>query len=65
MDVQTLFTNVPVQDTINIICKNAYSHPTVLPPPINEATLRKLLIACTTECPFTQIDGKIYMQKIV
>ena len=62
LDVEALFTNVPIGDTIDIVCRNVYNSPTIPPPPINEATLRKLLLCCTTGCPFTNHDGKIYTQ---
>ena len=32
LDVESLFTNVPVQDTINIIANNVYHHPDISPP---------------------------------
>ena len=31
LDVESLFTNVPVERTIDIICKNVYENETVLP----------------------------------
>ena len=32
------------------------------PPPILRSKLTQLLIACTTKCSFTHIDGSIYLQ---
>ena len=62
LDVDSLFTNVPVTATIEIICNNVYHHPSIPPPAITKPMLVKLLNACTTECPFTHIDGSLYVQ---
>ena len=62
LDVESLYTNVPIGDTIDIVSRIAYNSATIPPPPINKATLRKLLLCCTTGCPFTNHDGKIYTQ---
>ena len=32
------------------------------PPPILRSELIQLLFACTTKCPFTHIDGSMYLQ---
>ena len=32
------------------------------PPTILRSELTQLLIACTTKCPFTHIDGSMYLQ---
>lgn len=61
LDVESLFTNVPVEDTINIIIEAAYNHPTVAPPQYPPEVLRKLLKICTTETPF-QFNGTSYVQ---
>ena len=44
LDVKSLFTNVSVIPTIDIILEIAYNHPTIAPPPIPFDQLRKLLI---------------------
>ena len=62
IDVESLFTNVPLEETIEIICHNVYNHPSMLPPLMNAPTLRKMLIACTSQCPFLHMDGKVYVQ---
>ena len=62
LDVESLFTNVPVLRTTNIICDRVYNHPTLAPPPIPKEVLRKLLLLCTTEVPFYDIDGKMWQQ---
>ena len=63
MDVESLFTNVPVLTTVDIICDAVYNNPDMPPPPIDRNILKELLLACTTECPFTHMDGKLYIQK--
>ena len=63
LDVESLFTNVPVMDTIEIILNNVYNHATSTPPAIPKAILRQLLIICTTKCPFRNFDGQLFIQK--
>ena len=60
LDVENLFTNVPVLETINIIINNIYHHPMLPPLKINSNILRKILLLCTTEVPFydPHIDPK-------
>ena len=62
LDVESLFTNVPVHRTINIILDRVYHHPTISAPVIQKHTLRDLLLICTTEVPFKDMDGKMYIQ---
>ena len=64
LDVTSLFTNVPVTETIEIIIEAAYGNENVPPPPILPEDLRALLKICTQETPFlfgnkqyVQIDG--------
>jgi hypothetical protein len=52
LDVESLFTNVPVKRTIGIILKHVYHHPQLSPPVIPRSVLKKLLLTCTTEVPF-------------
>ena len=63
LDVESLFTNVPVNETINIIIRNVYHHKSLPPPDISKEDLRELLLLCTTSVPFRNIDGKMYIQK--
>ena len=63
LDVESLFTNVPLHETINIILDYTYRHDTIPPPKIKENTLKEALTLCTSTCPFSTYDGKIYMQK--
>ena len=62
LDVESLFTNVPVRETIKIIIKNVYHHETLPPPAIDPKKLEELLLLCTTSVPFRNVDGKMYMQ---
>ena len=43
LDVESLFTNVPVDTTIDIIINAAYSHHQIPPPPMPPESLRSLL----------------------
>jgi hypothetical protein len=62
LDVESLFTNVPVEETISIILKYVYHNddPEKFPPMIPEHYMKSLLLLCTTECPFYSHDGTIY-----
>ena len=57
-----LFTNVPVNETIDIIINNIYNNPSLSPLKINSNILWKLLLTCTTEVPFYDHLGNIYVQ---
>ena len=63
LDVESLFTNVPVDRTINIILDKVYNHPNIPPPPMKKSTLKELLKVCTTEVPFRDMDQNIYVQR--
>ena len=65
IDVESLFTNVPVEDTIKLIIDEVYDTRSCGLPPLklSKVILEKLLRACTTECPFRGPDGKLYVQK--
>lgn len=62
LDVVSLFTNVPVSDTVDIILENAYNHPELPAPKIPRNILREMLVVCTTETPFRNINGDVYLQ---
>ena len=62
MDVESLFTNVPVLRTIEIILENVYHHPTIPPPDFPENTMKELLTICTTKTPFKNVNGDLYVQ---
>ena len=65
IDVESLFTNVPVLETIQIILGKVYDNrdPDLPPLKLERAILEKLLLACTTELPFRGPDGQLYLQK--
>ena len=63
IDVESLFTNVPVEETTDLILDYAYSN-SDLAPVVPRITLRHLLLLCTTSSPFMwknalfkQVDG--------
>ena len=62
LDVESLFTNVPVHETIQIIIQNVYHHPEIPAPDIPPETLEALLELCTTKTPFRNINGDLYLQ---
>jgi hypothetical protein len=62
LDVESLFTNVPVLETIDIILSNVYETPEVKAPSIPRNILRELLTICTTKCPFRHPNGQLYLQ---
>ena len=63
LDVESLFTNVPLERSIEIILQCVYDNPNRPPPKIAKSTLEDLLKICTTEVPFNSIDGKTYLQR--
>ena len=52
LDVESLFTNVPVLETIDIIINSVYHSNTMSPPEISEQNMRNLLLICCTQTPF-------------
>ena len=62
LDVESLFTNVPIDPTIEIILQNTYNHPSIPPPKIPSEILKQLLELCTREAPFKCPEGKLYVQ---
>ena len=65
IDVESLFTNVPVDQTIDIIIDEAYHKQSngLDKPALSPNILRSLLVACTKDSPFRGPDGKLYTQK--
>ena len=63
LDVESLFSNVPVSETIEIILRNTYEHKDLAPPAIPRSTMRELLETCTTKTPFRNINGDLYIQE--
>jgi len=62
LDAENLYTNVPLDETINIILDNVYRNEIKPAPNLPESTLKSLLEICTKEAPFRNIDGKIFQQ---
>ena len=60
--MENLFTNVLVNETIDIIINYINNHPLFLPLKINPSILRKILLTCTTEILFYDHLGNIYTQ---
>ena len=62
LDVESLFTNVPIDPTIDIILQYVYHHPTKIAPKIPPNILRELLSICTKDTPFRSPRGDLYLQ---
>jgi hypothetical protein len=63
LDVESLFTNVPVSDTIDIILESEYANEDLAPPCLlPRQIMEELLSICTTEAPFRHIDGGLFRQ---
>ena len=60
-DVESLFTNIPTQETIEIILKRAFKRETDLYFGLRRGDLKKLLEICTQESHF-QFAGQYYDQ---
>ena len=63
LDVESLFTNVPVQETIKIVLDNVFSGNILPTLKVSRTLLEKLLQVCTLESPFRGPDGTLYRQK--
>ena len=62
LDVESLFTNIPVNETIEIIIHEVYNHPDIAPPNMPRESLKNLLYICTTKTPFSSPKGDLYQQ---
>jgi uncharacterized protein (DUF1778 family) len=62
LDVTNLFTNVPTEETLEIIANHVYSNESLPAPSIPKKVLLDLLRICTSESPFRTPDNKIYHQ---
>ena len=62
LDASSLFTNVPVDATIDIILAYVYEHDAIPAPRIPKAALRTLLQICTKDTPFRCPEGNMYRQ---
>ena len=61
LDVESLFTNVPINDT-KIILHEVYNYDHLSPPKTPSYILGELLKLCTKEAPFKCPRGKLYVQ---
>ena len=59
LDVESLFTNVPVAETIDMICHRVYHDDRTPSLQIPEEALRRLLQLCTMSAPFTTHNGEL------
>ncbi|XP_076045746.1 uncharacterized protein LOC143027986 [Oratosquilla oratoria] len=57
LDVESLFSNLPVEETIQIILQNVFNHNSLPPPKLPRDTLEKMLRVCTKEAPFRCPSG--------
>ena len=64
IDVESLFTNVPIDETIEIILNEVYEKRSNGLPGLNlsKQILERLLKACTKDAPFRGPDGQLYVQ---
>jgi ribosomal protein L19E len=60
-DVESLFTNIPVNETINIILKRAFQGRTTKFHGLRRKTLKELLLICVTQSHFV-FNGSFYDQ---
>ena len=59
-DVKSLFTNVPLKKTINIILDRIYNK-NLINTSLKKRTLKKLILDCCTKTPFS-INGQLFKQ---
>ncbi|XP_076041904.1 uncharacterized protein LOC143025781 [Oratosquilla oratoria] len=62
LDVEKLFTHIPIDRTINYIIDRVYHNDSTPNIAIPESTLRGMLMCCTKEVPFTCPRGEKYQQ---
>ena len=60
-DVVSLFTNIPLEEALEICLDTLYRDPEISKPTIPEKILKKLLVKTTTEVEFS-FDGTMYRQ---
>ena len=57
-----MFTNVPVDTTIDVIIQNVYENDSIPAPRIPKHILQKMLEICTKDTPFRCPSGQLYRQ---
>ena len=60
-DVVSLFTNVPLQEVVQVCLNTLYRDEDVAPPTVPEELLKKLLFKAMSEVDFS-FDGQLYQQ---
>ena len=65
LDVESLFTNVPINETIDIILQYVYNHSSIPPPKVSKPILKELLELCTKESPFYSPDRHMFIQQMI
>ena len=60
-DVVSLFTNVPLQETVDVCMDALYRDDSIATPSVPEELVRKLLLKVTTDVEFS-FDGQLYRQ---
>ena len=62
LDASSLFTNVPVDATIDVILCNVYEHDSIPAPRLPRAVLKRMLEICTKDTAFRCPRGHLYRQ---
>lgn len=62
LDVESLFTNVPIDETIDIILEHTFNHTSLPPPKMPQEILKKMLQLCTKKAPFRTPQGDLFLQ---
>ena len=62
LDVSSLFTNVPIDETIGIILNCVYHNDSIPAPRLPSSILKKMLELCTKSTPFRSPEGKLFCQ---
>ena len=61
LDVESLFSNIPINTTLEIILKYVYNRP-ITPPKIPKQLLKNMLELCIKESPFLSPIGEVYQK---
>ena len=61
LDVESLFSNAPVSETVDIILTHVCNYK-MKKPVIPQEVLRELLVICMTETSFRNHDGRLFVQ---
>ena len=62
LDATSLFTNVPVEKTIDILSRYAYETDGMAPPEMPRHLMKSLLRLCTKKAPFISPRGEMFLQ---